>query len=364
MSEVRLINLQKKYDGTVAVDDLSLEVKNGEFVVLLGPSGCGKTTTLRCIAGLETADQGDIIIDGNMVNDLRPKERDVAMVFQNYALYPHMTVFENIAYPLRMRKMPKDKIEAQVKEIAERLNISRFLLRRPRQLSGGEQQRVALGRALVRRPKVFLMDEPLSNLDAKLRLVLRAELRRLQDELKITTIYVTHDQAEAMALADKVAVMKDGKLLQFDSPSNIYGRPSSVFAAGFIGNPPMNLMSARSTTRDGTVTIDAGLFTYNLPMNMTEKLGNNPTEREVLVGIRAEDLMISRKQAANSVFQAEISVLENLGLHVVVDLKAQSNFLKSVVPSSSDLQRGITVWVGFDPSKIHLFDTKTEEAIL
>ena len=364
MSEVRLINLQKKYDGTVAVDDLSLEVKNGEFVVLLGPSGCGKTTTLRCIAGLETADQGDIIIDGTKVNDLRPKERDVAMVFQNYALYPHMTVFENIAYPLKMRKMSKDKIEAQVKETAERLNISRFLLRRPRQLSGGEQQRVALGRALVRRPKLFLMDEPLSNLDAKLRLVMRAELRRLHDELKITTIYVTHDQAEAMALADRMAVMKDGKLFQYDSPSNIYGRPSSIFAAGFIGNPPMNLLRARSTIRGGTVTIDTGLFTFDFPMNMTKMMGKNLADGEVLLGIRAEDLLISHQHAANSVFQAEISVLEQLGLYIVVDLKAQSNFLKSVVPNSSDLQRGLTVWVGFDSSKIHLFDAKTEEAIL
>lgn len=364
MSEVRLVNLVKKYDKTVAVDNLSLDVSSGEFVVLLGPSGCGKTTTLRCISGLENPDQGEILIDGTLVNGLPPKDRDVAMVFQNYALYPHMTVFENIAYPLKMRKLPKGKIEEQVRQAAGLLNILQLLSRRPRQLSGGEQQRVALGRALVRRPRVFLMDEPLSNLDAKLRLYTRAELKKLQGDLKVTTIYVTHDQAEAMALADRVAVMNNGKILQYDSPDKIYGKPSSMFVAGFIGTPPMNLIRTTVLKKDGVLTLDAGIFVHSLTSDMSEYVEHNLSDSEVFLGVRAEDLQISPKRSAESVFQAEISVLELLGATVMVDLKVGDYLLRSVIPSPTDLKQGINIWVSFATNKIHLFDAKTEKAIL
>ena len=244
MSKVKVVNLVKKFDKTVAVDGISFDVKDGEFIVLLGPSGCGKTTTLRCIAGLETPDEGEIYIDDKLVNDLPPKDRDVAMVFQSYALYPHMTVYGNLAFPLKMRKLPKDEIDKKVKEVAKLLNIDHLLDRKPRQLSGGEMQRVALGRALVRTPRVFLMDEPLSNLDAKLRVYMRAELKKLQRDLKITTIYVTHDQAEAMAMADRIAVMNKGKILQYSEPHDVYEKPANLFVAGFIGSPPMNFIKA------------------------------------------------------------------------------------------------------------------------
>ena len=237
MSKVKVVNLVKKFDKTVAVNGISFNVKDGEFIVLLGPSGCGKTTTLRCIAGLETPDEGEIYIDDRMVNDLPPKDRDIAMVFQSYALYPHMTVYGNLAFPLKMRKYPKQEIDKRVREVAKLLRIEELLDRKPRQLSGGQQQRVALGRALVRNPRVWLMDEPLSNLDAKLRVYMRAELKKLQKDLKITTIYVTHDQAEAMAMADRVAVMNKGKILQYDEPRHVYERPANLFVARVYWKP-------------------------------------------------------------------------------------------------------------------------------
>src|SRR2546427_3614623 len=274
MSELRLVNLVKKFDGAAAVDGLSLDVSSGEFVVILGPSGCGKTTTLRCIAGLESVDAGSILIDGNDVTNLPPRDRDVAMVFQNYALYPHMTVADNIGYPLRMKKLQKKEVEERVTEITTLLGIKHLLSRRPRQLSGGEQQRVALGRAIVRKPKVFLMDEPLSNLDAKLRLYTRAELKRLQRELRVTTVYVTHDQAEAMALADRVAVMNNGKLLQYAPPTEIYGRPNTVFVAGFIGNPPMNLIKARLTVDRELVLVNSDCFNFELSEGLAKNVKN------------------------------------------------------------------------------------------
>src|SRR5438445_1590841 len=241
MSELRLVNLVKKFDGAAAVDGLSLDVSSGEFVVILGPSGCGKTTTLRCVAGLEVPDEGEIMIDNDSVSGLPPRERDIAMVFQNYALYPHMTVAENIAYPLKMKKTAKDEIERRVKEIGELLGLSHLLGRKPRQLSGGEQQRVALGRAIVRRPRVFLFDEPLSNLDAPKRAQMRAEIARLHSRLGATILYVTHDQAEAMTLGNRSGVMNAGEIQQIAAPMTLYDAPANVFVAGFVGSPPMNL---------------------------------------------------------------------------------------------------------------------------
>ena len=363
MSELRLVNLVKKFDGAAAVDGLSLDVSSGEFVVILGPSGCGKTTTLRCVAGLEVPDEGDIMIDNDSVSGLPPKERDIAMVFQNYALYPHMTVAENIAYPLKMKKTAKDEIERRVKEIGELLGLSHLLGRKPRQLSGGEQQRVALGRAIVRRPKVFLLDEPLSNLDAKLRLFTRAELKRLQRELRVTTVYVTHDQAEAMALADRVAVMNNGKLLQYAPPTEIYGRPNTVFVAGFIGNPPMNLIRARLTVDRELVRVSSDCFNFELSEGLAKNV-KNLNEKEVLVGLRAEDLAISEARSDESVFQADLYLVEHLGANVMLDLKANQSLLKCVASNASEARAGAKVWVGFDQSQLHLFDLKTEKALV
>ncbi len=362
MSELHLVNLVKKYDGVTAVDGLSIDVSSGEFVVILGPSGCGKTTTLRCIAGLEVPDGGEIMIDDSSVTGLPPKERDIAMVFQNYALYPHMTVSGNIAYPLRMKKTPKNEIERRVKEIGELLGLSQLLGRKPRQLSGGEQQRVALGRALVRRPKVFLLDEPLSNLDAKLRLYTRAELKKLQRELRITTVYVTHDQAEAMALADRVAVMNTGKLLQYAPPTEVYTKPNTVFVAGFIGNPPMNLIKARLTMEKESIRVGCAFFNFQLSTELAEKIKSLP-EQDVLVGVRAEDLAISEQRSHNSVFQADLYLVEHLGANVMLDLKAQESLLKCVVSNASEARPGVKVWVGFDQSQIHLYDIKTEKTL-
>ena len=363
MASVKLVNLYKRFDKVVAVHGVSLDIADGSFVVLLGPSGCGKTTTLRCIAGLETPDSGEVWIGNSMVNDLPPKDRDVAMVFQNYALYPHMKVYDNLSFPLRMKKVPKDEIDRRVKQTAELLGIKHLLDRKPRQLSGGEQQRVALGRAIVRQPKVYLMDEPLSNLDAKLRLFMRAELKRLQKELKTTTVYVTHDQAEAMAMADKIAVMSKGKVLQYDEPSNIYNKPSNVFVATFIGNPPMNMIKASVVRKNGLVQLDAGTFRYTLPDDYSEVMEARLSSAEVYIGIRPEDLKISVERQRNSVFSSEIYVLEHQGANMVVDLKIDSEIIKVVSPPMP-LSIGDKVWVWFETNKMHIFDAKTEELII
>jgi multiple sugar transport system ATP-binding protein len=360
---VRLVNLYKRFDKVVAVDGVSLEIADGSFVVLLGPSGCGKTTTLRCIAGLEVPDSGEVWIGDSVVNDLPPKDRDVAMVFQNYALYPHMKVYDNIAFPLRMRKIPKDEIDRRVKETAELLGIKHLLDRKPRQLSGGEQQRVALGRAIVRQPRVYLMDEPLSNLDAKLRLFMRAELKRLQKELKTTTVYVTHDQAEAMAMADKIAVMNKGKVLQYDEPSNIYNKPSNTFVATFIGSPPMNMIKASVMREGALVQLDAGSFRYTLPADYSEMVAAKLRSSEVYLGVRPEDLRISAEKQPNSVFMSEVYVLEHQGANMVVDLKIDSEIIKAV-SQPMPLSIGDKVWVAFETGKLHIFDAGTEELIV
>jgi len=364
MSKVRVINLVKKFDKTIAVDGINLYVGDAEFVVLLGPSGCGKTTTLRCIAGLETPDQGEIYIDERLVNDLPPKDRDVAMVFQNYALYPHMSVYDNLAFPLKMRKTPKQEIDKKVKEVAKLLNISELLDRKPRQLSGGQQQRVALGRALVRTPKVFLMDEPLSNLDAKLRVYMRAELKKLQKDLRITTIYVTHDQAEAMAMADKIAVMNKGKILQYDAPAIIYEKPANLFVGGFIGSPPMNFVKASVVEKDGKMALDAGIFEYVLPPELSEIIRKGITSSEVYVGIRPENMKLSMEKTPESVFQADVYVVEPMGSNIIVDLKAGEYLLKAVTPPGIELKLGEKIWVGFSIDRFHVFDAKTEKVII
>ena len=365
MSKVKVVNLVKKFDKTVAVDGISFDVKDGEFIVLLGPSGCGKTTTLRCIAGLETPDEGEIYIDDKLVNDLPPKDRDVAMVFQSYALYPHMTVYGNLAFPLKMRKLPKDEIDKKVKEVAKLLNIDHLLDRKPRQLSGGEMQRVALGRALVRTPRVFLMDEPLSNLDAKLRVYMRAELKKLQRDLKITTIYVTHDQAEAMAMADRIAVMNKGKILQYSEPHDVYEKPANIFVAGFIGSPPMNFIKASILEKDSKIILDAGFFQYELRRDLGEIVKKGASGSEVMIGFRPEHMLLSREKQANSIFQADVYVIEPMGSRIIVDLKAGDYLLKAVTPPTAEIPPpGQKVWVGFPAERLHVFDAKTEVTLI
>jgi ABC-type sugar transport system ATPase subunit len=348
---ISLQHVTKSFGNSVVVDDLSIEIADGEFVVLLGPSGCGKTTTLRMIAGLEQTTSGDILIDGQRVNDLPPQKRDVAMVFQSYALYPHMTVAENIAYPLRVRKLPAAEIAAQVKQTAAMLEIESLLTRRPRELSGGERQRVALARAIVRHPKAFLMDEPLSNLDAKLRLQMRGELKRLQHDLKTTTVYVTHDQAEAMTLGHRVAVMNKGKLQQFDTPLEIYNRPANRFVAEFVGSPSMNLVDGEIDGASRTFKANDGTF----------RLANIPVvaaSGPVTFGIRPENIEISTTRR-DGWWPASVYVTELMGSEtfVIVEIGKQ----KIIARAASDFrsETGSSVWIDFDFRKAHWFNSQT-----
>lgn len=344
-------NISKQYGNVNVVDSLSLQIEDGEFVVLLGPSGCGKTTTLRMIAGLEQMTSGDILIDGQRVNDLPPQKRDVAMVFQSYALYPHMTVADNIAYPLRVRKMPASEIAAQVKQTAAMLEIEPLLARRPRELSGGERQRVALARAIVRHPKAFLMDEPLSNLDAKLRLQMRGELKRLQHELATTTVYVTHDQAEAMTLGHRVAVMNKGKLQQFETPLEIYNRPANRFVAEFVGSPSMNLVDGEIDAASETFkSYDGALRLAKVPA----VAGGGP----VTFGIRPENIEVSTRQR-DGWWLATVYVTELMGSEtfVIVEIGKQ----KIIARAASDFraETGGSVWIDFDFRRAHWFNRQT-----
>jgi len=363
LARVSLKNLTKRFGNVVAVNDVSLEVEDKKFLVLLGPSGCGKTTTLRCIAGLEVPDDGEIYIGDTLVNELPPKDRDIAMVFQSYALYPHMTVFDNIAFPLKLRKIPKNEIRERVKRTAELLKIDHLLDRRPKQLSGGERQRTALGRAIVREPKVFLMDEPLSNLDAKLRLYMRAELKNLQKELGITTIYVTHDQAEAMTLADEIAVMNQGVVQQVGSPNEIYNQPKNMFVAGFIGSPPVNFIDCTFLEKDTVGFLDGGTFTLSLPDDVTKRIKEKATSSELILGVRPEDISVLRRQREESI-EAEVFVIEPLGSEIIVDLTVGSKLIKMRTSPDFKAHLGEKVYITFSKDKIHVFDKRTGKAIV
>jgi multiple sugar transport system ATP-binding protein len=344
---ITLQNLTKSFGNTVVVDSLSLEINDGEFVVLLGPSGCGKTTTLRMLAGLEQATSGDILIDGERVNALPPQRRDVAMVFQSYALYPHMTVAENIGYPLRVRKMNRDLMQKQVRETAAMLEIEALLARRPRELSGGERQRVALARAIVRHPRAFLMDEPLSNLDAKLRLQMRAELKRLQRELATTTVYVTHDQAEAMTLGHRVAVMNKGRLQQFDAPLGIYNSPANRFVAEFVGSPGMNFI-------DGDLK-DKEFSAPSIKLTLAEA----PRTRErVTLGIRPEHIEISTTQI-DGWLSASVYVTELMGNETFVFVELAGKRIVTRASGDLRLEPESPVWIDFDMTKAHWFDSES-----
>ncbi|MCD6502938.1 MAG: ABC transporter ATP-binding protein [Euryarchaeota archaeon] len=375
MAEVRLVSVTKNFGKVVAVDDLTLEIKDGEFFVLLGPSGCGKTTTLRMIAGLEEPTKGEIYIGDTLVASpekdvfVPPKERDIAMVFQNYALYPHMTVYENIAFPLKIRKVPENEIRKKVKEVAELLGIDDLLNRKPRELSGGQRQRVALGRAIIRHPKVFLMDEPLSNLDAKLRVRMRSELKRLQRTLGVTTIYVTHDQVEAMTMGDKIAILNNGRLQQVGSPDDVYNKPKNLFVAGFIGSPPMNFVDATLVEKDNNIWIDFGDFRLKLPDDMAEVIrSSNYVGKEVIFGIRPEDiydaLFAQVKIPGENMVKGRIDIVEPLGNVNIVHFTIGRVHFVGQFSRESKVREGMQMDIVFDMTKIHIFDKKTEEAII
>ena len=356
---ISIEHLTKSFGDIPVVDDLSLEIGDGEFVVFLGPSGCGKTTTLRMIAGLEQPTNGEILIDGERVNDLPPQHRDVAMVFQSYALYPHLTVAENIAYPLRVRKTSADQIQRQVSQTAAMLEIEGLLKRRPRDLSGGERQRVALARAIVRHPRAFLMDEPLSNLDAKLRLQMRGELKRLQQQLATTTVYVTHDQAEAMTLGNRVAVMNQGRLQQFDTPLEIYNRPANRFVAEFVGNPGMNFI-------DGRVDLSQRLLVGNgVSLTLTEELleqANRVRLETYTLGVRPENVRVSTAQEDHWM-PVTVYVTELMGSETFVIVETGSQKIIARAAADFRADTGNAVYIHLDLKKAHLFDSKTGERL-
>ncbi|HKS29697.1 MAG TPA: ABC transporter ATP-binding protein [Pyrinomonadaceae bacterium] len=348
--DVRFVNVTKAFGSTVVVNGLDLGVEDGEFVVLLGPSGCGKTTSLRMLAGLEDVTSGDILIGGERMNDVPAQKRDVAMVFQSYALYPHMTVAENISYPLRVRRMPREEMRAKVIRVAEMLEITALLERRPRELSGGERQRVALARAVVREPRVYLMDEPLSNLDAKLRVQMRGELKRLQHELGTTTVYVTHDQAEAMTLAHRVAVMRGGRLQQFDTPMNIYNLPANRFVAEFVGNPGMNFMEG--DVDEGARRFTSGDISLALTDAHLERLKNH---RRVTLGIRPEHIEVSTEHR-DGWLRAEVYVTELMGNETFVFLQLGAEKIIVRAPAHFRAEPETPAFVRFETGRIDFFD--------
>lgn len=351
MAEIIFKNVCKSYDGkTKVVDDFSLTIHDKEFVVFVGPSGCGKSTTLRMIAGLEEIDSGEIFIDGKLVNDVAPKDRDIAMVFQNYALYPHMSVFENLAFGLKLRKFEKEEIKKRVSEAAAILGIEGMLERKPKELSGGQKQRVALGRAIVRNPKVFLFDEPLSNLDAKLRVQMRTEISKLHKNLNTTMIYVTHDQVEAMTMADRIVLMKDGIIQQVDTPMNIYGKPVNKFSAGFIGSPAMNFIEGK--------LIEKNIFVSNdekIKIELKNKIDGDTVE-SVSLGIRPEDIKITSAEKSNGSLAANVELFEPLGSEALIHFMIGNNKIVGRLFSNENFKYGQTVNVLFDEDKIHLFN--------
>ncbi len=352
-----------RFGAVTAVDDLCLDVPDGEMLVLLGPSGCGKTTSLRMLAGLESISDGSIRIGDTVVNGLPPRARDIAMVFQSYALYAHLTVYENLAYPLRVRKLPKAEIDQRVRDVAAVVQIGELLERKPKALSGGQRQRVALGRAIIRRPAVFLMDEPLSNLDAKLRLHTRGELKRFQRELATTTIYVTHDQAEAMTLADRLAIMDRGVLQQVGRPKEVYAKPASVFVAGFLGSPPMNLPVVRVTSVSGAPGLEIAGTTIPASGSLRSRLGTlPPDQREVILGVRPEEVALSRETGPGRV-PGEVFVVEDLGNERLVTLDLGGQFVVARMPSDYPAEMGNHLWFGFDPERAHLFDPVSQRRL-
>jgi multiple sugar transport system ATP-binding protein len=359
MAEVRVEGLTKKFGNVTAVDNTTLTLEDGQLTVLVGPSGCGKTTLLRIIAGLEEATAGSVFIGDEMVNQVPPWDRNIAMVFQSYALYPHMTVFDNMAFPLRARKASKTEVKQRVEQTATLLGLSEMLQRKPRQLSGGQMQRVALGRAIVRKPEVFLMDEPLSNLDAKLRVEMRAELKRLQNDLGVTTIYVTHDQAEAMTMADKLVVMRGGRIQQVGEPEDVYLHPRNMFVGGFIGSPAMNFIQCSVVGPDGS--LQAPQFECKAPKRFSSALYDRGSA-SVVLGIRPEDLkVLSRPE--NGAVPATVYISEPMGKEMLLTVEVGGALAKAITPPTVRPKIGEAVWLAFAEECVHLFDSETEEVL-
>ncbi|MBR1823925.1 MAG: sn-glycerol-3-phosphate ABC transporter ATP-binding protein UgpC [Ruminococcus sp.] len=373
MAGLTLKGIYKKYPGgVVAVTDVNLEIRDKEFIVLVGPSGCGKSTTLRMIAGLEEISEGELYIGDRLVNDIAPKDRDIAMVFQNYALYPHMTVFDNMAFGLKLRKVPKDEIERKVNEAAKILDLSHLLDRKPKAMSGGQRQRVALGRAIVRSPKVFLLDEPLSNLDAKLRAQMRTEISKIHKKLGTTFIYVTHDQTEAMTMGDRIVCMKDGFVQQVDTPQNLYENPVNKFVAGFLGSPQMNFIDAVLREEYGQYVVEFGsnrgqVYQIIVPESkVNENLGRY-VNKEIILGVRPESIHDEEMYLSNAttgVINADVEITEMMGAETYLYLVCEGIPLTARVSPRSTARPGDTISVAIDPNRIHIFDKETEKAIV
>ncbi len=365
MATLNMKNINKIYpNGVQAVFDFNLDIEDKEFIVFVGPSGCGKSTTLRMIAGLEDITSGELYIDNELMNNVNPKDRGIAMVFQSYALYPHMTVYNNMAFGLQLRRVPREEIERRVAEAAKILGLEKFLDRYPRQLSGGQNQRVALGRAIVRNAKVFLMDEPLSNLDAKLRVTMRGELTKLHRRLGSTTIYVTHDQIEAMTMASRIVVMRDGRIQQVGTPKEIYEHPANVFVGGFIGTPPMNFIHGKFDKK-GVFVSALGNHKVVIP-NDKLQLAKNYIDKDVILGIRPEDIHDDRAMLeayADSVVKVSVDVAELLGAETNIYSTIGNDSIIASVPARDDLSKGSVVELAFEMEHCHLFDLETEEAI-
>jgi multiple sugar transport system ATP-binding protein len=366
MASVKYQTVTKRFGDVAAVNDLSIDIKDKEFLVFVGPSGCGKTTSLRLLAGLEEIDEGDIYIGDECVNDVLPKDRDIAMVFQNYALYPHMSVYQNLSFALKLRRMDKSEIDSRVKEAASVLHIGHLLERKPKQLSGGERQRVALGRAIVRHPKVFLMDEPLSNLDAKLRVQTRAELIKLHERLQATFVYVTHDQVEAMTMGSRIVVMNQGVLQQIDTPQNLYDSPANVFVAGFIGSPAMNFFGGTLAGTDGELVVETKRFRIPLSPERSRSVKGR-VGREIILGIRPEDIHIPSdvpNGVAGARIQAQLDVKEPMGNEIFLHFTTATEPFVARVSPRARVSVGTDVELLLDMNKMHLFDRETELSLL
>ncbi len=364
MAEIRLVEVTKRFGSNTAVDRINLTAQEKEFLVLVGPSGCGKTTTLRMIAGLEETTEGEVYIGNRMVNNVPPKDRDIAMVFQNYALYPHMSVYKNLAFGLKQRKFPRSEINLRVTEVAHMLGIKELLKRKPKELSGGQRQRVAMGRAIVRKPEVFLFDEPLSNLDAKLRVQMRGELGKLHRQLETTIVYVTHDQIEAMTLADRIVVMHNGIIMQSGAPMDVYNNPKNLFVAGFIGSPAMNFFDVRITSEKGTLRVNGDNFQLTIPAGLQDRF-LQAKDRELVLGIRPEhiyDRSIKGSFAGGEPLKATVEVVEPIGSQVILLASCGSENLTACVDPQTRAKPNAAIEFLVDTNHLHLFDKQTEKA--
>jgi multiple sugar transport system ATP-binding protein len=359
MATVTFHEVTKRFGNTTAVEEFELDIQDKEFVVLVGPSGCGKSTTLRMLAGLEKITEGAIEIDGRVVNNVHPKDRDIAMVFQNYALYPHMTVYKNMAFGLQLRRFPKNEINRRVHEAAEILEISELLKRKPRELSGGQRQRVAVGRAIVRKPAVFLFDEPLSNLDAKLRVQMRGEILKLHQRLQSTIIYVTHDQVEAMTMGSKIVIMNAGRILQVGKPIEVYDHPENLFVAGFIGSPAMNFLEAKLISKDGSLRVDGGTFLLSVP-NSKEETYSQHTDKKCFFGIRPEhiyDREFLKEYDSRNVITARVELIEPVGSFVILQIALGTDTIVAQVDPHTQAEVGKEIELVVDMEQMHLFST-------